>query len=115
MMCSWKSRFRYCRICHSQNELTLDAAGRWADYSTVGGTESWKANLVWAPIDDVAFRGGRSKAVRAPNVTELFGPETGINFRPIDPCDAAQIGGIAADNPTWRRISRGTVSPTYSP
>lgn len=81
-------------------ELTLDLAGRYSDYSTIGGAESWKVNLVWAPVEDIAFRGGISQAVRAPNVTELFGPETGINFRPIDPCDAAQLNALQADNPT---------------
>ncbi len=81
-------------------ELTLDLAGRYSDYSTIGGAESWKVNLVWAPVEDIAFRGGISQAVRAPNVTELFGPETGTNFRPIDPCDAAQLNALQADNPT---------------
>lgn len=80
-------------------ELTLDVAGRWSDYSTIGSTEAWKTNLIWAPIEDIALRGGVSRAVRAPNITELFGPETGLNYRPVDPCDAAQINAIAADNP----------------
>ena len=38
--------------------------------------------------------------MRAPNITELFGPEIGLNFRPDDPCDVAQINAIAQDNPT---------------
>ena len=80
-------------------ELTLDGAGRWADYSTIGNTTSWKTNLVWAPIDDLAFRGSVSQAVRAPNITELFGPEIGTTFRPADPCDAAQINALATDQP----------------
>ena len=80
-------------------ELTLDAAGRWSDYSTIGSTTSWKTNLVWAPISDLAFRGGVSQAVRAPNITELFGPEIGATFRPADPCDAAQINALAAGDP----------------
>ena len=81
-------------------ELTLDVAGRWSNYSTIGGTESWKANLVWAPIADFALRAGVSQAVRAPNVTELFGPETGTTARPADPCDVAQINAIAEDDPS---------------
>ena len=81
-------------------ELTLDVAGRWSNYSTIGGTESWKANLVWAPVADFALRAGVSQAVRAPNVTELFGPETGTTARPADPCGVAQINAIAEDNPT---------------
>ena len=78
----------------------MDVAGRWSNYSTIGGTESWKANLVWAPVADFAFRGGISQAVRAPNITELFGPETGTTARPADPCDVAQINAIAEDNPS---------------
>ena len=81
-------------------ELTVDVAGRWSNYSTIGSTESWKANLVWAPVDGFAFRGGVSQAVRAPNITELFGPETGATARPADPCDVAQINAIAEDNPS---------------
>lgn len=80
-------------------ELTLDAAVRWADYSTIGSTTSWKTNVVWAPTDDLAFRGSVSQAVRAPNITELFGPEIGQNYRPNDPCDAAQITALAGDLP----------------
>ncbi len=81
-------------------ELTLDVAGRWSNYSTIGSTESWKANLVWAPVADFALRAGVSQAVRAPNVTELFGPETGTTARPADPCDVAQINAIAEDDPS---------------
>ena len=81
-------------------ELTLDVAGRWSNYSTIGATESWKASLVWAPVADYALRAGVSQAVRAPNIHELFGPETGATARPVDPCDVAQINAIAKDNPT---------------
>ncbi|MCH8174506.1 MAG: TonB-dependent receptor [Proteobacteria bacterium] len=80
-------------------ELTFDVAARQSDYSTIGNSTSWKTNLIWAPINDFAIRGGVSQAVRAPNITELFGPEIGTSFRPADPCDAAQITAIAADNP----------------
>ncbi|MCH8136172.1 MAG: TonB-dependent receptor, partial [Proteobacteria bacterium] len=80
-------------------ELTFDVAGRQSDYSTIGNSTSWKTNLVWAPFNDFAIRGGVSQSVRAPNITELFGPETGTTFRPADPCDAAQINAIATDNP----------------
>ena len=81
-------------------ELTLDAAARWSNYSTIGGADSWKANLLWAPVADLAIRSSVSQAVRAPNIHELFGPETGATARPADPCDVAQINAIAEDNPT---------------
>jgi outer membrane receptor protein involved in Fe transport len=72
-------------------QVDLDAALRFAEYSTVGSSESWKANASWSPIYDMRLRGGYAVAVRAPNVGELFQPDTAAFFRPIDPCDANVI------------------------
>jgi len=75
-------------------ELTVDAAFRFSDYSTVGSTLTWKAGGTYAPIQDIRFRGTYSVAVRAPNVTELFSPAQGAFFRPIDPCDQGEIDAL---------------------
>ncbi|MEM9397632.1 MAG: TonB-dependent receptor, partial [Pseudomonadota bacterium] len=80
--------------------LIFDAAVRASDYSTIGEAYTWKTGLSWTPIDDIRFRATFSEAVRAPNINELFAPTTGATYRPADPCDAAQINAIAADNPT---------------
>lgn len=72
-------------------ELTLDAAIRYSDYSTIGSAETWKVGLSWAPLEDIAFRGTLSQAIRAPNILELFGPDNPATFRPVDPCDANEI------------------------
>jgi outer membrane receptor protein involved in Fe transport len=69
------------------HELTIDAAARYADYSTVGGAFTWNVSGVWAPIPDIRFRGSYSQAIRAPNIAELFDPAQGTVFRPADPCD----------------------------
>lgn len=74
--------------------LTLDLAARYSDYSTIGQTTTWLAKVDWAPIEDLRVRVNVSEAVRAPNITELFGPEIGTTFRPADPCDAAQIQAL---------------------
>lgn len=71
--------------------LTLNAAARFGDYSNIGNTETFKADMVWAPVSDLRFRGGVSKAVRAPNIAELFTPLQTQGFRPIDPCSAENI------------------------
>lgn len=68
-------------------DLTIGAAGRYADYSTVGGAFTWNVNGTWAPIRDVRLRGTYAKAIRAPNISELFDPAQGATFRPADPCD----------------------------
>ncbi|MEM9490156.1 MAG: TonB-dependent receptor, partial [Myxococcota bacterium] len=71
--------------------LNLDGAMRYAAYSTIGSSLSWKIGSSWTPISDVRVRGGYSQAVRAPNVAELFQAETSAFFRPVDPCDAEVI------------------------
>ncbi|WP_310497894.1 TonB-dependent receptor domain-containing protein [Sandarakinorhabdus sp.] len=68
-------------------ELSVGAAGRYADYSTIGGAFTWNVSGTYAPIPDVRFRGTYSKAIRAPNISELFDPQQGATFRPSDPCD----------------------------
>lgn len=72
-------------------ELTLGGAGRFAHYSTVGNTFTSNVNGAWAPIDDIRFRGTFSRAIRAPNIAELFNPLNGAVFRPSDPCTQANI------------------------
>ncbi len=69
------------------HELTLGTAGRYADYSTIGGAFTWNVTGTWAPIRDIKFRGTYAKAIRAPNIAELFDPAQGATFRPADPCD----------------------------
>ncbi len=69
------------------HELSVGAAGRYADYSTVGGAFTWNVSGTWAPIRDIKFRGTYSRAIRAPNIAELFDPAQGATFRPADPCD----------------------------
>ena len=95
-------------------ELTLDLAARLSDYSTIGQTTTWKANLIWAPVDSLAFRGTFSEAVRAPNISELFAPETGTTFRPADPCDVAQINAIAQDNPTLAAQTQANCEAVFA-
>ena len=94
-------------------ELTLDVAGRASDYSTIGNTESWKLNLVWAPIQDIALRGSVSQAVRAPNITELFGPEVGATARPADPCDIVNITALMEADPTKAQNSQNNCVQVF--
>jgi outer membrane receptor protein involved in Fe transport len=67
-------------------ELSLNAGYRYSDYSTSGGVSSYKAQGVWAPIRDIKFRGGYNRAVRAPNVQELFVAQSVQIDGATDPC-----------------------------
>lgn len=80
-------------------ELSVDLAARYSDYSTIGDTTTWRANVLYAPHTDLMIRLSQSQAVRAPNITELFGPEVGTTFRPTDPCNASVISGIRGNDP----------------
>ena len=77
--------------------LTLDAGYRYSDYSLFGGQHTYKADLIWRPIDPLMFRGGYAVAIRAPSLGNLFGP-TSIAQLPIgtgpnagDPCAVGSI------------------------
>lgn len=73
------------------NLLSVGAALRLSDYSTVGNTTTWSVNGVYAPVRDIRFRGTYSEAVRAPNITELFAPQNGTFEFIDDPCDPINI------------------------
>ena len=83
--------------------LDLDVAGRHSGYSISGGHPGFSANtfklgLVYAPNGDIRFRGSYNRAVRAPNVFELFYP-VALNTAEglTDPCaGTSPAAGIAA-------------------
>ncbi|MEO1661390.1 MAG: TonB-dependent receptor [Pseudomonadota bacterium] len=73
-------------------ELTLDAAVRFANYSTLGEATTWKVGGTWAPVKDLTFRTTVSEAVRAPNISELFDPRLPITIGALeDPCDPTNV------------------------
>ena len=72
-------------------ELSLDAAYRSSDYSHAGNVDAWKVGMVYAPIEDLRFRGTYGVAVRAPNITEAFSPLSPGFARVSDPCDDDNI------------------------
>jgi outer membrane receptor protein involved in Fe transport len=75
-------------------ELTLSGAARVADYNNATGTVwAYNAGVDWAPIKDIRFRGNYSRAVRSPNLSELYFPPI-ANFAPgfVDPCSPNALG-----------------------
>ncbi|NJS13324.1 MAG: TonB-dependent receptor [Sphingopyxis sp.] len=75
-------------------ELTLDAAYRYADYDIeqVGGVSTWKIGAQYRPLPDLRLRATYGQAVRAPNISELFGPSRFDAQIILDPCDATRLG-----------------------
>ena len=71
--------------------LSVGAAGRYSDYSTVGSTETWQFTGVYAPVRDISFRGSYGQAVRAPNIGELFQPTSTAQSFFEDPCTTRSV------------------------
>ena len=71
--------------------LVLDGSYRHSSYSSVGSTDTYKGQVTWSPIKDITFRGAYNRAVRAPNILELFRPPTVQLFSSPgqDPCSGA--------------------------
>ncbi len=104
-------------------ELSIGAAGRYSDYSTVGATKTYQADARWRPVNELLFRGSIQRAVRAPNIGELFSPPQGqqlaIGTPPGalgDPCDirsSARTGANGAQVAALcvaQGIPAGTIS-----
>ncbi|MFL6829133.1 MAG: TonB-dependent receptor domain-containing protein [Sphingomicrobium sp.] len=84
-------------------QLNLRAAGRVSDYSTVGTVKTWNVGGDYAPIDDLRFRATYAKAVRAPNIGELFtGPSQTFPTGLVDPC----VGVTATSTGTTADVCR---------
>ena len=71
-------------------ELTIEAGARFSEYSTTGGEFTWKAGATFTPVDGFQVRGGYQRVTRAPNIGELFEPNTtGLDNFASDPCTGA--------------------------
>ena len=80
------------------DNLTVDAAVRYSDYDTIGDTTTWKWGVDWTVTQDLRVRVTDSRAVRAPNISELFDPLQQNFFTVDDPCSESNLNkGADAD------------------
>lgn len=91
-------------------ELSVEGGVRYSKYRVnAAGNPSfnattYKVGINWAPVDALKFRGNYQRAVRAPNIGELFAPVvTGLTSLATDPCAGAALartpGQIAGTEP----------------
>ncbi|WP_233150887.1 TonB-dependent receptor domain-containing protein [Sphingomonas mollis] len=82
-------------------ELSLTGGYRYSKYSTRDkGISTYKGEISYAPVADLRLRASYNRAIRAPNITELFASQSVNNIAAQDPC-----AGIVDNDPN-------TVSPT---
>jgi iron complex outermembrane recepter protein len=69
--------------------LSLDLRYRNSDYDTGTNTDTFNYGGEYTPVESLKIRGGFSRAVRAPNIRELFEPQGGGLWSGTDPCAGA--------------------------
>jgi outer membrane receptor protein involved in Fe transport len=99
------------------NELQVEGGIRRSHYTVAAptnpkfNTTTWKIAGSWAPVSDLKFRGAFNRAVRAPNISELFTPlNSGLTNLATDPC----AGTAPATNPTLAAVCLAQGAPASS-
>lgn len=72
-------------------DLSINLAGRYADYDTFGGAWTWKVGGTWRINDQLTVRATRSRDFRAPNLNNLYGPGTVSRATVIDQLTGATL------------------------
>lgn len=69
-------------------DVVIDVGYRYSDYSTGIKADTYKGAIQWAPTDDIRFRASYQRAIRAPNLLELYTPQSVTNTSDVgeDPC-----------------------------
>lgn len=96
------------------HRLEVSGAARYSDYSlkSVGGVWSYAAGAEWAPVRDITFRAQYQRAVRAPNVGELFGGQANGFPGITDPCSSRNA--VANQTAELRALCIATGVPAGS-
>ena len=93
--------------------LQLEGSYRHSNYSTGNKTNTFGLGIVWQPLDQVRLRATYQKAVRAPNLIELYTPQ-GNNLFDMnsDPCagDKPTASLSACQNTGVTAAQYGTIS-----
>lgn len=102
--------------------IDFNGAARITDYSTSGSVVTWKAGLTWEIVDGLLFRTTRSRDIRAPNLIELFTPQTPSLPLPADPRPGIArptntAGFFVGGNPalTPEKSITQTIGASYQP
>lgn len=90
--------------------VSLQLAGRVADYSTVGTVYSYNIGGSYFPSPDVRFRTQYSRSQRAPTLTEFFSPPRGDYDSLNDPCDGLLPDGSGITPPPGSNTPASTIA-----
>jgi outer membrane receptor protein involved in Fe transport len=93
--------FGEARVPLAQNlpfikSINFNPGYRFSDYSSVGVTNTYKLDFDYSPSKDLMLRYSYNVAVRAPNIDELYAPQSEGLFSGQDPCAGAKPSASAA-------------------
>ncbi|MBV8972662.1 MAG: TonB-dependent receptor [Sphingomonadaceae bacterium] len=81
--------------------LQAEGGYRYSSYTLQGDTSTYKGGVQYEPIAGLKFRGTYNRAVRAPNIGELFAPVVGaLGSLANDPCATFTSAGVAKTGQT---------------
>ena len=103
-------------IAHAQPalyDLTTDIGFRYSNYSTTGTTNTYKFEVQYAPLQDMRVRFSFDRAVRAPNLIELyllpsFGQENVVG---TDPCAGVPTATLEQCERTGVTAAQYAINP----
>jgi outer membrane receptor protein involved in Fe transport len=93
------------------DQVVLDGGYRYSDYDYGETTDTYGIRLGWAINQQVKLRGSFQRAVRGPNVQELFLPQ-GLNLFDMtqDPCSNGVPGGLSAGGYTEAQCAQSGLT-----
>jgi iron complex outermembrane recepter protein len=95
-------------------DLSLEGGYRYSNYTEGFTTNTYKIGLEWAPVKDVRLRGSYQRAVRAPNIGELFTPPAVGLDGSTDNCAANLAAGQAFNPAAPNPGAKLTTGYTYA-
>ena len=109
------------------NVLNFDAGFRYShytyggnsfdEYGNVTGTASpsfntvtWKLGLTFQPVSDITLRGGINRAVRAPDINEMFGSDHVQLDGSTDPCTGSAVAANTGCTAEGLRVGQNVTA-----
>ena len=87
--------------------LDFEAGYRYSSYSIGFNTNTYKLGLTWSPLSDIRVRAGYNRAVRVPNLGELFKPDVVELDAGTDLCAAGAFSKPTAANAAACALTNG--------
>ena len=99
-------------------DLSLGLGYRHSKYDVRGATkqnstDTYKIEGKWSPISDITLRASYNRAVRSPNIGELFTNQSVGLFAGTDPCAGTAVAGLVNGNTAAQCARTGVTAAQF--